>query len=64
MKKILLTAVLLSALTAAQAHRRHSAHTTPVAPAATATSAKDDIVIYIGTNEFYLELEREGVSRG
>jgi len=68
MKKILLTVVLLSALTAAQAHTRHTHRTarphSHVTIAPVATAASDDTVIYLGTNEFYIALEREGVYRG
>ena len=76
MKKILLTALVLTAFTAAQAHsvKTEKSSTTPPAKSnhksskahtgnATAGS-KDNSANYIGTNDFNLALVREGVRMG
>jgi hypothetical protein len=75
MKKILaLTLISTLAFASANAHPKAGKHTKPQAPAPTpsrhhakdqtkARAASDESANYIGTNDFYLALIREGVRK-
>ena len=76
MKNILLLALILAAYSAASAHShpttadRQSLKPKPQTKAATkaatapaSAAAKDDSANYVGTNDFYLALVREGIRK-
>lgn len=68
MKKLLLTTLLLPACLAAGAHSL-SPHKVKAAKPnphkqTTAIVSQQSSAIYVGTNDFYLALVREGVSKG
>ena len=74
MKKLIIIAALLTAFTAAQAQTPATAATEvktekatePKTPATNDATAKkeDDSSAFVGTNDFYLSLVREGVKKG
>ncbi len=74
MKKLIIIAALLTAFTAAQAQTPATAATEVKTEKATETKTpstndatakkEDDSSAFVGTNDFYLSLVREGVKKG
>ena len=66
MKKLIIIAALLTAFTAAQAQTPATAATEVKTPSTNDATAKkeDNTSSFVGTNDFYLALVREGVKKG